>query len=154
MGSKAEDIEKYILKIIEMSENDTVELQRTDLSYRFSCVPSQINYVLNTRFTTSRGYIVESRRGGGGYLRIVKLPISREDDILRLIADSEGQELSETAAAGLIGRLVEEEVLTPREGRLMEAVLKNSALEQTRQYRDLVRMDLIRALILAILREK
>lgn len=154
MGSKAEDIEKYILKIIEMSENDTVELQRTDLSYRFSCVPSQINYVLNTRFTTSRGYIVESRRGGGGYLRIVKLPISREDDILRLIADSEGQELSETAAAGLIGRLVEEEVLTPREGRLMEAVLKNSALEQTRQYRDLVRMDLVRALILAILREK
>jgi len=154
MGSKAEDIERYILKIIEMSENDTVELQRTDLSYRFSCVPSQINYVLNTRFTTSRGYIVESRRGGGGYLRIVKLPISREDDILRLIADSEGQELSETAAAGLIGRLVEEEVLTPREGRLMEAVLKNSALEQTRQYRDLVRMDLVRALILAILREK
>lgn len=154
MGSKAEDIEKYILKIIEMSENDTVELQRTDLSYRFSCVPSQINYVLNTRFTTSRGYIVESRRGGGGYLRIVKLPISREDDILRLIADSEGQELSETAASGLIGRLVEEEVLTPREGRLMEAVLKNSALEQTRQYRDLVRMDLVRALILAILREK
>ncbi len=154
MGSKAEDIEKYILKIIEMSENDTVELQRTDLSYRFSCVPSQINYVLNTRFTTSRGYIVESRRGGGGYLRIVKLPISREDDILRLIADSEGQELSETAASGLIGRLVEEDVLTAREGRLMEAVLKNSALEQTRQYRDLVRMDLVRALILAILREK
>ena len=137
-----------------MSENDTVELQRTDLSYRFSCVPSQINYVLNTRFTTSRGYIVESRRGGGGYLRIVKLPISREDDILRLIADSEGQELSETAASGLIGRLVEEDVLTAREGRLMEAVLKNSALEQTRQYRDLVRMDLVRALILAILREK
>lgn len=153
MGSKAEAIERYILRIIEASESDTVELQRAELSYRFACVPSQINYVLNTRFTTSRGYIVESRRGGGGYLRIVKLPVAGENDLLKLIGQSEGEALSEQAAGGLINRLVEEEILSPREGRLLGAMMTPAALDKAGQVRDQLRMDLVRALILAILRE-
>ena len=154
MSSKAEAIERYILRVIENSESDAVELQRSELSGLFACVPSQINYVLNTRFTTSRGFIVESRRGGGGYLRIVKLPVSGENDLLKLIGESEGKNLSEQAATGLVNRLVEEEILTAREGRLLMPVLRASTLEKGREEKDRLRMDIVRALILAILREK
>ncbi len=153
MGSKAEAIERYILRIIETSDSDTVELQRAELSYRFACVPSQINYVLNTRFTTSRGYIVESRRGGGGYLRIVKLPVAGENDLLKLIGESEGEALSGQAASGLLNRLVEEEILSPREGRLLGALMTSGVLDKAGEKRDHLRMDLVRGLILAILRE-
>ena len=153
MGSKAEAIERYILRIIETSDSDTVELQRAELSYRFACVPSQINYVLNTRFTTSRGYIVESRRGGGGYLRIVKLPVAGENDLLKLIGESEGEALSGQAANGLLNRLVEEEILSAREGRLLGALMTSGSLDKVGEKRDQLRMDLVRALILAILRE-
>ncbi len=154
MASKAEEIEKYLLRILEKSQNNVVELCRADLSGRFSCVPSQINYVLNTRFTTGRGYIVESRRGGGGYLRIVKLPLSRGEDILRLMDESEGQAISEQSAAGLICRLVEEGFITRREGRMMVGAIRSRTLEQAGKQRDHVRMDIVRAIILTILREE
>ncbi|MDV2583569.1 CtsR family transcriptional regulator, partial [Alkalibacillus haloalkaliphilus] len=66
-------IEKYLKQVLEMSEADHVEIKRSEIADKFQCVPSQINYVINTRFTIERGYIVESKRGGGGYIRIMKV---------------------------------------------------------------------------------
>lgn len=154
MGSKAEAIEQYILKIIALSENQTVELRRVELSSYFCCVPSQINYVLNTRFTTSQGYVVESRRGGGGYLRIVKVPIEKEDDLIKMLADGNKQDLSEQEAKGLIARLVEDEFYSKSEGKLMLGALTGSSLDRAKEQKDALRMDLMRAMVLAKLREK
>ncbi len=154
MGSKAEAIEQYLLKIIELSDDHIVELRRAELSYQFSCVPSQINYVLNTRFTTAQGYVVESRRGGGGYLRIVKVPIEREDDLIKMLADKSKQDLSEQEAKGLVIRLVEEGFFSKTEGRLMLGVLSGGVLARAKEEKDLLRMDLMRAMVLTKLREK
>ena len=78
MPNLADYIEDHIKKLLSLSKSNCIELQRKELALKFNCVPSQINYVLATRFTPSRGYLVESRRGGGGYVRIVRLVFSRE----------------------------------------------------------------------------
>jgi transcriptional regulator CtsR len=143
-----------LLKSIALSDDHIVELRRAELSYRFSCVPSQINYVLNTRFTTAQGYIVESRRGGGGYLRIVKVPIEREDTLIKMLADENKQDLNEQEGRGLVIRLVEEGFFSKIEGRLMLGVLSSAVLARAKEEKDLLRMDLMRAMVLTKLREK
>ena len=76
-------IEAYLKKILEDSE--TIEIRRAEMANLFNCVPSQINYVINTRFTIQRGYTVESKRGGGGYIRIEKVKITDNHHYLSLI---------------------------------------------------------------------
>lgn len=73
MASLADLIESYIKQQLRSSENQAIAISRAQLAELFSCVPSQINYVLTTRFTLERGYMIESRRGGGGYIRIVRV---------------------------------------------------------------------------------
>ncbi len=154
MRSKAEAIEQYLLKIISLSEDDMVELRRADLSCRFSCVPSQINYVLNTRFTMQRGYVVESRRGGGGYLRIVKLPIEKEHDFIRRLTDPDVTKISVQESINLVYRLVEEGFLTKSEARMILSVTGSSFLARAHEEKDALRMDLLREMILTKVREK
>ena len=75
MSTLSDLIEEYIRQILDESQEGMLCIRRRDLSGRFSCVPSQINYVIKTRFTLERGYLVESKRGEGGYLRIIRLPL-------------------------------------------------------------------------------
>ena len=73
MRNISDIIENYLKQVLEMSEKEIVEIKRSEIADKFQCVPSQINYVINTRFTIERGYLVESKRGGGGYIRIMKV---------------------------------------------------------------------------------
>ena len=73
MKNLADDIENFIVRQLLLDEEDQIFVQRNELADRLSCAPSQISYVLSTRFTPERGYIVESRRGSGGFVRIVRL---------------------------------------------------------------------------------
>jgi len=116
MGNLADRIEEYLKMILDDAQEGYVVLQRGFLAEFFSCAPSQINYVLTTRFTAEKGYVVESRRGGGGYLRIIKLGLDPEGKFQRLMAELIGEEMSQTRAYNLIDRLLEEEILTEREG--------------------------------------
>ena len=72
MRNISDIIEEYLKQVLEKSEEEIVEIKRSEIANKFQCVPSQINYVINTRFTLERGYIVESKRGGGGFIRIIK----------------------------------------------------------------------------------
>ena len=72
-------IESYLKQILQQEEH--VEISRSEIADQFQCVPSQINYVINTRFTPQKGYIVESKRGGGGYIRIMKLEIVLNESV-------------------------------------------------------------------------
>ncbi|MDS1030379.1 CtsR family transcriptional regulator [Bacillota bacterium LX-D] len=154
MGSLVDAIEAYIKYNLEKSPTNYVELQRSELALKFACVPSQINYVLSTRFTVEQGYLVESRRGGGGYLRIVKLPINQDEHLYRLINESIGKIVNQAAGEGLIKRLLEEGFLTKREGMLMKAIIKNESIPLEGMQRDLVRANLLRVMLLTILREE
>src|SRR6478735_4412859 len=82
MRNISDIIEKYLKQVLEMSEKDLVEIKRSEVADKFHCVPSQINYVINTRFTIERGYVVESKRGGGGYIRIIKVQLHDDIDII------------------------------------------------------------------------
>ena len=73
MRNISDIIEKYLKQVIDLSNNNAIEIKRNEVADRFDCVPSQINYVINTRFTLERGFVVESKRGGGGYIRIIKV---------------------------------------------------------------------------------
>lgn len=152
MRTLADEIENYLKELLGRSQG-SVEIQRGELAQVFACVPSQINYVLSTRFTVEQGYLVESRRGGGGYVRIVKLPLNDEKPLRRLIEASGERMTSQRVAEGLIGRLVEEGFLTSREGKLMRAVVNREVLAIPLPERDLLRSRLIRAMLLTILQE-
>ena len=82
MRNISDIIENYLKQVLEISQKDILEIKRSEIADKFQCVPSQINYVINTRFTIERGYVVESKRGGGGYIRIMKV---ESQDFVQLI---------------------------------------------------------------------
>ena len=140
--SLAGQIEKYLKDLLEAQ--DYVELQRSQLAGIFRCVPSQINYVLSTRFTPTQGYIVESRRGGGGYLKIVKL--SWEDlsaDHMEGFPAMEQEGIGQGEAEGILRRLQEEGLITAREFMLMRALLDRQVLEGCPRNQDQLRARLL-----------
>jgi transcriptional regulator CtsR len=123
--SLAGAIEVYLKRLLAAAPGGAVLLQRKELAARFHCVPSQINYVLSTRFVPEKGYLVESRRGGGGYLRIRKLELSREkaECLLALRRELNREEVSCRELAGVIGRLEDAGLVTNREGLIMQAAI-------------------------------
>ena len=153
MGSIADEIEQYIKKLIEQSRQRAIRLNRSQLAEMFDCVPSQINYVLSTRFNMEKGYLVESRRGGGGYLRIIRLSISDYQDMMELI-NSTPERVSQRMGDDLIQRLYEEGILTKKEAMLMSAVIRDETLAAlARNDRDIIRGYLIRSMLATILRK-
>ncbi|SHE82364.1 CtsR family transcriptional regulator [Desulforamulus putei] len=154
MANISELIEHYIKKLLQDSPYGYVDLQRNELAARFKCVPSQINYVLSTRFTTDNGYMVESRRGGGGYIRIVKIPLDQHDDPAVQIYRLVGDDINQSQAEKIIKRLAEEDFITAREARIFRAVMDRNTLRVDLPWRDRIRAQLLRAMLAAVFRER
>mgnify|MGYP003177758401 CR=1 FL=1 len=93
--------------------NGVLELQRSDLAQRFGCVPSQINYVMSTRFSPEHGYIVESRRGGGGYIRITRVQVDRHTLLMHVI-NSVGDTLDLASARAILSNLVQSQAVAAK----------------------------------------
>ena len=129
----------------ELEDADGVlELQRNDLAQRFHCVPSQINYVMSTRFSPEHGYIVESRRGGGGYIRITRVRVDRPTLLMHFI-NSIGPEIDTQSALAIVRNLYETEAISQETARLLQIVLSDTALRSVpRSTRDVLRADLMR----------
>lgn len=128
MGSLSQDIERYLKSMLDQSDGGVLIVQRSVLSEKFCCVPSQINYVLQTRFTPANGYVVETRRGGGGYVRIQAIPLNSAHDF-RSLMEASGKNLSEKEGEGILTYLVEEKVIPPDVGTLLKAILKERVLQ-------------------------
>lgn len=147
MRNISDIIENYLKQVLELSDEDLVEIRRSEIADKFQCVPSQINYVINTRFTIERGYMVESKRGGGGYIRIMKVQSNDHahllDHIISLIRD----QVSQNRAEGIIARLVEEDVITEREAKIMLSVIDRSILYIDLPYRDELRARMLKAMM-------
>lgn len=149
-NSIADKIENYLKQLLKASETGYIELQRQHLAEIFACVPSQINYVLSTRFTDSHGYIVETRRGGGGYIKIFKLTVSHAQ--LGKLFDEIGEELCQQTTEALIIRLYEEGLIKSREAKLMQAATNRDNLELQLPKRDQVRAKIFKAMLREIFR--
>lgn len=129
----------------------TLEIKRNDLAKRLGCVPSQINYVVASRFTPERGYIIESRRGGGGYIRIIR-KVMREEDLLMQIFRSIGDSLAEKDLYALLDTLYTADLITAREGRFIRACLSQSGLSSMPQTaQGAVRATAFRNMILSLM---
>jgi len=149
----ADIIEDYLRELVEMSANARVEITRSQLAERFSCVPSQINYVLATRFTPERGFVVESRRGGGGHVRITRVELGQGDQLAILLNETIGTALNQETAMHICDRLYYERVITSRERIMLEAAVQRRSLPLPTEIRDQVRASIMKAMILAMLRE-
>ena len=134
-----------------LEETDGVlELQRGDLAERFNCVPSQINYVMSTRFSPEHGYIVESRRGGGGYIRIRRVRMDRPT-LLQHVIGSIGGEIDYASACAIMGNLYEASALSAQTVQLMRAALSDNSLRSApRMARDTLRADIMRQMLLHV----
>lgn len=125
-----------------------LELQRNDLAERFHCVPSQINYVMSTRFSPEHGYIVESRRGGGGYIRITRVRVDRQT-LLMSVINSVGASIDARSAAAIVSNLTDAEALSAEAAELLLAALSDAALRSVPPVqRGALRADLMRQMLI------
>ena len=123
----SDSIESFI-KTLMTQEEPEVELKRNELAEYFGCAPSQINYVLATRFSPDHGYIIESRRGGGGNIRIVRVVQTGAQRLMYLTNERIGEAISEPEAVRLIHQLVEQGLISLAEGEIMRAAVSAQAL--------------------------
>ena len=123
----SDSIESFIKTMLN-DESAEVELKRNELAEYFRCAPSQINYVLATRFSPDHGYLTESRRGGGGYIRIVRVVESGSRRLMYLINERIGESLTEEECMRLISQLKEQEIVTADEATLMASSLNTRAM--------------------------
>ncbi|MCJ8009760.1 CtsR family transcriptional regulator [Lederbergia wuyishanensis] len=150
MRNISDVIESYLKKVLELSDTEIVEIKRSEIADKFQCVPSQINYVINTRFTIERGYMVESKRGGGGYIRITKVRTHTKAHLIDQLKVLVGRKISQTNAQDIIFRLLDERVITEKEAKLMLSVIDRSVIYLDLPERDEMRARLLKAMLQAI----
>ena len=138
-------IENYLKKVLH--KNETVEIRRSEIADQFNCVPSQINYVINTRFTIQQGYVVESKRGGGGYIRIMKVNLVDEMDILNELGNLIPEELSEREGNHLLQNLYENELISKREAQMMSLMMEKDTFPSNVKNAAEIRSNMMKKLI-------
>ncbi len=143
----SDSVANYILQLLQEA-NGTAEIQRNELAGFLGCVPSQINYVLTSRFTPEQGYLVESRRGGGGYIRITRLQVSKPDMIMHIV-NAVGASLDAGTARAMTENLVESGVLPRKTGELIQAAVSEKTLSAVpKELRNTVRAAIYKNVLL------
>ena len=143
-------IEKMLIDMLKASDGN-VEIQRNTLAGELNCVPSQINYVIQTRFTPERGYIIESRRGGGGGVRIRTVKTDRSTYPMHIV-NAVGNTLSYRTAAVFVQNLLDYECITPREAHIILGAVNDKVLPFTADIRDSVRARIFKSMMTSIIR--
>lgn len=143
-----------IAKLIEEMLNEangTLELQRNELANRLGCVPSQISYVISSRFTPERGYVIESRRGGGGCIRIVRKQIGRDEYLMHFFC-AVGDAIDEAETFAYLRNLADNELINPREMRMAAAATSNAALSGIApERRNSIRASIFKQILLSFM---
>lgn len=141
-------IETFIQEAL--GDDNYVELQRNELANRFGCVPSQINYVISTRFTNERGYIVESRRGGGGGITIKRISLSNSNPLMHII-NSVGSEIDYATSKVLLENLVDYGVISNREARLMCSAVTDKVLNLPKSVSGPLRAGILKSMLINLI---
>lgn len=143
----SDGIEKFLLDLL--SGEDEVEIQRNTLAGHFGCVPSQINYVIQTRFTAERGYVIESRRGGGGYIKITRT-VSPGDNFKMHIVNSIGDSIDFETTKVFVRNMLDYDMLSKREAQIILSALSDNALALLPPVRDKLRASLFKNMLVCI----
>ena len=150
MAQLSDSIERFIKEL--MSQEAQIEVRRNELAQHFGCAPSQINYVLATRFSVDHGYIIESRRGGGGYVRIVRMQQRNDENLLQTLLMRVGNSIDEDSAAAIIMNLKELRLVTEKEAKLMRAAVARNALALPINAKDVLRAAVLRNMLVQAFR--
>ena len=142
-------IEQYIKELME-ENGDFTEFGRNELAQYFNCVPSQINYVISTRFSPERGYYVESRRGGGGNIKIKRIDITKDKYIMHII-NSINDVISQQEADIIINNLVDYEIISKEIAKLMRVATNDKVLNLPIEYKDLTRTRILKNMLVNII---
>lgn len=147
-------IEQFIKTMLTQDEPQ-VELKRNELAEYFGCAPSQINYVLATRFTPDHGYIIESRRGGGGYIRIFRMEQDTSEQLLYMLHERIGDSIDAISASHLIRQLKERQIVTADEAALMNAAVSQQSLSVpvAASLKDSLRAKILKNMLLEVARK-
>ncbi len=147
----ADHIAQLIEQMLEASDG-ALELQRNEMAARLGCVPSQISYVISSRFTPEKGYIIESRRGGGGCIRIVKKKMQQNQYLMHFFY-AIGNDIGERETVAYLQNLIGNELITEREAKIIRAATSESALSHIHPAdRDVVRAQIFRHILLSIMK--
>ena len=146
-------IERFIIELFQDANDNKIEIQRNEMAQYFDCSPSQINYVLSTRFTPYRGYYIESKRGGGGYIKIIKVEFQDNEDAENLMINAIGDSISKNKAYHIVERLYEEKLISKREEEIIKVSLSDSTLSKVVDGRNEIRADMLKNILLILLKE-
>lgn len=138
-------IEEFIKDLFD--ENELIEIQRNDLAEHFHCVPSQINYVIQTRFKPSQGYYVESKRGGGGSIKIKKINTTKSDYIMHIINNIESS-ISSNEVDILISDFLSYGLVDTKEAKLLKVATSDNVLQLGKDVKDEVRARILKNMLL------
>lgn len=138
-------IANFINDILNKTDEGEAIIQRNDLATRFNCVPSQINYVISTRFTPAYGYYVESQRGGGGYIKITKVKITKSDYLMHIIT-SIGDKVTQKEAEIFIKNILETDIISVREAKLILSAINDKALNVDNK--DEIRANILKSMLI------
>lgn len=145
-------IESFIKELFKDTENGIIEIQRNEMAEFFECSPSQINYVLSTRFTPYKGYYIESRRGGGGYIKIMKVGIESNEDINNIIVNAIGDSITKNKAYHIVDGLLEEKLISKREEEIIKVAIGDRSLSGTREDRNILRANILKNILLILIK--
>lgn len=150
MQNISDIIEKFI--IASMGDSNSVEISRNALAEHFSCVPSQINYVLDTRFTVDKGFVKESKRGGSGYIKISRIDSSDKNKYLTsLLIESVGDELSGKRLGQILDKLLADEIIDEDKKVIIETALSDDSLEMPFTIKEKVRAKSFKNILLKLM---
>lgn len=152
MSNLSNNMEEYLKKLLKLSTAGFIDIRRKELAGKFSCVPSQVNYVLETRFTLEKGYLVESKRGGRGFVRIRQIRLPVENILAMFFQEAAGGGISIEKAKGLIIRLYESKFISFRESKIIEAALDSLQSEKDEAFRDKLRGRMLKEMLLMLVR--
>lgn len=148
MSDVIEDFIKELLK----DEDDYVEIQRNELAEHFNCVPSQINYVIQTRFKPSQGYYVESKRGGGGHIRIKKINITKSNYLMHIISSMD-DEITAGEVDIFISNFLSYGIINETEAKLLKVATSDNVLTIPAEMRDKLRSNIFKNMLLNLVEE-
>lgn len=151
MARLSDIIEEFIKDMFNNdNNNDELQIGRNELANYFSCAPSQINYVLTTRFTMDKGYYIESKRGGGGYIIIKKVELNCNKNLLDIIIEKIGDNITYNTGVQIIEGLFEEEIITEREAIILKVVINDRTLNTIMDNKNKLRADVLKTLMIVI----
>jgi len=150
MSNISDVIESYLKQVLKSKGKNMIEIKRNEIADQFKCVPSQINYVINTRFTIEKGYIIESKRGGGGYIRISRIEHQKESELIDDLIQMINPAVEQQAAVNILERLEEKKVINEREKKLIFSAIDRTTLAFELPIRDEIRARILTAMLTSL----